>query len=621
MRPLSQLLVAVFLVAGLSACIGGPPLVVANDNRVAAGMDLEGVRDIVLEARPARWRPDDGVDSTLTVQAFAERDGTPRVPGPLVRVVQGTPVRVTVINSVPDSALVVHFLGGLRNGAAGDSVRVLPGESQVIEYTADTPGTFLYWATTTGSQFFQRTGVDAQLTGAIIVDPAGAPVDTSERVFVITMMDVLPDTTKPLEGQNDIFDLAINGKSWPYTEALSYALGDTVRWRWVNGGQLTHPMHLHGFHFMRLAKGSGAADTTYAEADVTSQVTEFMYPRSTFRMAFVPTRPGNWLFHCHMSEHMKPFPERPDSVREHAMHEVEDHARVAMSGLVMNVAITGSLVLDSTPPARRERLLVQQGVARDTATAPPRGFVLQRGADPRPDSIEIPGTPLILTRGERVGITVVNRLNEPTSIHWHGMELDGYFDGVLGWSGADSRRSPMVAPGDSFAVTFTPPRAGTFMYHPHMEEEKQLAYGLFGAMIVLEPGERFDPRTDRLFVLGNELGDGTLMPSLNSERELAPMAFEVGTTYRLRFINILAQLPMDVALVEDTTLLSWTAYAKDGADLPASRRISRPSHLIFGVGETYDFLWTPDRVMDAAIVVKSAGPEPGELRQPLRVRR
>lgn len=621
MRSLSQLLVAVSLVAGLSACIGRPPLVVANDNRVAAGTDLEGLREIVLEARPARWRPDDGVDSTLTVQAFAERDGTPRVPGPLVRVAQGTPVRMTVINSVPDSALVVHFLGGLRNGAAGDSVRVLPGESQVIEYTADTPGTFLYWATTTGSQFFQRTGVDAQLTGAIVVDPAGAPVDTSERIFVITMMDVLPDTTKPLEGQNDIFDLAINGKSWPHTEALSYALGDTVHWRWVNGGQLTHPMHLHGFHFMRLAKGSGAADTTYAETDVTSQVTEFMYPRSTFRMAFVPTRPGNWLFHCHMSEHMKPFPERPDSVREHGMHEVNDHARVAMSGLVMNVAVTGPLVLDSTPPARRERLLVQQGVARDTTTAPPRGFVLQRGADPRPDSIEIPGTSLILTRGERVGITVVNRLSEPTSIHWHGMELEGYYDGVSGWSGADSRRSPMVAPGDSFAVTFTPPRAGTYMYHPHMEEEKQLAYGLFGAMIVLEPGQRFDPRTDRLFVLGNELGDGTLMPSLNGERELAPMAFEVGTTYRLRFINILAQLPMDIALVEDTTLLSWTAYAKDGADLPASRRISRPSHLIFGVGETYDFLWTPDRVMDAAIVVKSAGPEPGELRQPLRVRR
>ena len=50
MRPLSQLLVAVSLVAGLSACVGGPPLVVANDNRVAAGTDLEGVRDIVLEA-------------------------------------------------------------------------------------------------------------------------------------------------------------------------------------------------------------------------------------------------------------------------------------------------------------------------------------------------------------------------------------------------------------------------------------------------------------------------------------------------------------------------------------------------------------------------------------------
>jgi hypothetical protein len=44
-----------------------------------------------------------------------------------------------------------------------------------------------------------------------------------------------------------------------------------------------------------------------------------------------------------------------------------------------------------------------------------------------------------LVRGEPVHITVLNRRAEPTSIHWHGIELDSYFDGVSGRS--DPQRS------------------------------------------------------------------------------------------------------------------------------------------------------------------------------------
>jgi FtsP/CotA-like multicopper oxidase with cupredoxin domain len=80
------------------------------------------------------------------------------------------------------------------------------------------------------------------------------------------------------------------------------------------------------------------------------------------------------------------------------------------------------------------------------------GFVLQNGAAPRPDSVEIPGPPIVLARGEPVEITVVNNLQDATSIHWHGIELDSYFDGVSGWSGDQRKTAPHVNPGDSFAV-------------------------------------------------------------------------------------------------------------------------------------------------------------------------
>ena len=145
-------------------------LAVANDNRSAAGSTTNGVLTVLLDARPARWLPDADVDSTLTVQAFAEQDGVPRIPGPLIRAAQGTTVRVTVINSTGDSTLVLHGLP-----AGGDSVVVPAGQQRVVEFAAGAPGTYLYWASTTGQKFVDRTGRDAQLTGALIIDPAGVP--------------------------------------------------------------------------------------------------------------------------------------------------------------------------------------------------------------------------------------------------------------------------------------------------------------------------------------------------------------------------------------------------------------------------------------------------------------
>jgi hypothetical protein len=41
-------------------------------------------------------------------------------------------------------------------------------------------------------------------------------------------------------------------------------------------------------------------------------------------------------------------------------------------------------------------------------------------------------------------------------------------------------------------VRFTPPRTGTFIYHTHLHDH-QLASGLYGALVVVEAGETFDP--------------------------------------------------------------------------------------------------------------------------------
>jgi FtsP/CotA-like multicopper oxidase with cupredoxin domain len=75
------------------------------------------------------------------------------------------------------------------------------------------------------------------------------------------------------------------------------------------------------------------------------------------------------------------------------------------------------------------------------------------------------------TAGEPVAITLRNQLPEATAVHWHGIELDSYYDGVPGFSGASGSVTPAIEPGATLTVRFTPTRAGTFIYHTHSHEE------------------------------------------------------------------------------------------------------------------------------------------------------
>jgi FtsP/CotA-like multicopper oxidase with cupredoxin domain len=207
--------------------------------------------------------------------------------------------------------------------------------------------------------------------------------------------------------------------------------------------------------------------------------------------------------------------------------------------------------------------------------------------------MEIPARPLVLTQGERTEITVVNRLGIPTAVHWHGIELDSYYDGVAGWGGdgasGGTRVAPLIAPEDSFVVRMTPPRAGTFILHAHVDDMRQIALGLYGALIVLPPGETWQPATDHIFLV-SQIGRGPgALNGVNGSARPEPMALATGVRHRLRFINITIQDDAELELRSDTALVSWRAIAKDGADLPSARAIRGPAVLRIAPGETYDY--------------------------------
>jgi len=91
----------------------------------------------------------------------------------------------------------------------------------------------------------------------------------------------------------------------------------------------------------------------------------------------------------------------------------------------------------------------------------------------------VPGPLIRLTAGERVRLIVENRLAEPTSVHWHGLQIDNAQDGV-----AYVTQSP-IQPGETFLYEWAVPNTpGTFFYHSHFQADRQQALGLYGPLII-----------------------------------------------------------------------------------------------------------------------------------------
>jgi FtsP/CotA-like multicopper oxidase with cupredoxin domain len=219
-------------------------------------------------------------------------------------------------------------------------------------------------------------------------------------------------------------------------------------------------------------------------------------------------------------------------------------------------------------------------------------IVHQPGTEVSPDSTRVPGSLLLLREGEPTSIWVVNRTHEPTQIHWHGLEIESPFDGVVGVGGYDGMPTPPIMPGDSFEVRYTAPRPGSYLYHTHMSDIRQQGGGLYGPIVVLPEGEEWDPEHDRIMLVGFHPHAGG--PHLNGRQgELEPLELNAGEPYRFRFMNITLGPTVTFRLTrgrEPGSTVRWTLAAKDGAELPPQRRDRPRADLRVAVGEIYDVI-------------------------------
>ncbi len=217
---------------------------------------------------------------------------------------------------------------------------------------------------------------------------------------------------------------------------------------------------------------------------------------------------------------------------------------------------------------------------------------------------QVPGPELRVREGDLVRVVVKNALPVPTTIHWHGVDLDWRMDGPPG-----TNQDP-IEPGKTFVYEFVATPAGTRIYHSHVDPEVQMELGLYGALII-EPREPEPVKYDReyTYMLDELALDFTPRVALGKDRlpmaefgngrggalhydlflmngkagsAIPSMMLKAGERVRVRLINV-GSLPHAM----HTHGHIFKIIATDGNPVPPAAQLRKDTVLI-GPGERYD---------------------------------
>jgi FtsP/CotA-like multicopper oxidase with cupredoxin domain len=122
---------------------------------------------------------------------------------------------------------------------------------------------------------------------------------------------------------------------------------------------------------------------------------------------------------------------------------------------------------------------------------------------------QVPGPEIRAREGERLRVVLRNSLREPTTIHWHGVDVPNAMDGVPGVTQKPAQ------PGETFVYEFEARPAGTRWYHTHFQEHRQMDLGLV-APLIIEPATPEPSAYDREATLVLDdwaTGAGPALPS------------------------------------------------------------------------------------------------------------
>lgn len=214
-----------------------------------------------------------------------------------------------------------------------------------------------------------------------------------------------------------------------------------------------------------------------------------------------------------------------------------------------------------------------------------------------------PGPTIIVNTGDNVILRVHNKLNEPTSIHWHGLIVPNSMDGV-----PEIEPTPYIQPGEYFDYNFKIVNPeGTYMYHSHVNSIKQNFMGLMGSFIIENSKPKSTFKVDRDYSLllqewsVKDIPVGTLpkgtfdLDPMNDKFNFftingkcfpftEPLKCNYKDYIRVRFGNILMNHhPMHLHGHQ------FTVISSDGFPINKDMRIKKNTILVAS-GETWDIL-------------------------------
>lgn len=224
---------------------------------------------------------------------------------------------------------------------------------------------------------------------------------------------------------------------------------------------------------------------------------------------------------------------------------------------------------------------------------------------------QVPGPEIRVNEGDKVRILFTNRLPQPTSVHWHGLNVPNSMDGVPGVT------QDAIEPGASFTYEFTATPAGTRFYHTHGsgadDEAQQSDMGLSGAFIV-EPKGYQKPDKEYTLLLDDWLkGSGDFNMAMQDMDMGNGSSSSMNMNYNLFTINGLAYPDTktlnvkqgDRVLVRLVNASASTTHpmhlhgqqfkvvAVDGNPVPEAAQLTKNT-ISLGPGETYDIVFTAD---------------------------
>ncbi len=249
----------------------------------------DGTKHFELTAEIIDWEVSPGE----IVQAWAYNG---QVPGPRFDLEVGDRIQVELTNRLP-LGTDIHWHGidtpNDQDGVAGITQELVrSGETYTYEFTVSEAAIGMYHAHSHGEQAIPNGLFGTMYVGEMPL-PAGQTISGIEVPEDVEITHDFPMVV------NDagVIGLTLNGKSFPATEALFMDVGEWATVTYYNEGLQVHPMHLHGFEQIVIAKDGEPLDQPYA-AD-----TILVAPGERYTVIFEADRPGAWVWHCHIINH------------------------------------------------------------------------------------------------------------------------------------------------------------------------------------------------------------------------------------------------------------------------------------------------------------------------------